>query len=55
MKRQSPLHAAIEKHNLEIVKLLLRHNVDANRIDNSGKTPLSFAVAKGNIKNAQTS
>ena len=49
-KRQSPLHAAIEKRNLEIVKLLLRHNVDANRIDNSGKTPLSFAVAKGNIK-----
>ena len=49
-ERQSPLHAAIEKRNLEIVKLLLRHNVDANRIDNSGKTPLSFAVAKGNIK-----
>ena len=49
-KRQSPLHAAIEKRNLEIVKLLLRHNVDANRIDKSRKTPLSFAVAKGNIK-----
>ena len=49
-KRQSPLHAAIEKRNLEIVKLLLRNNVDANRIDTSGKTPLSFAVAKGNIK-----
>ena len=49
-KRQSLLHAAIRKRNLEIVKLLLRHNVEVNRIDKSGKTPLSFAVAKGNVE-----
>ena len=44
----TPLYLAIDKNNLEIVKLLLKHNVNANRRDKFDRTPLLFAISKGN-------
>ena len=45
----TPLHLAIFKCNLEIVKLLLKHNTDPNRMNMKGDTPLYLAVSKGHI------
>ena len=41
---------AIDKCNLEIVKLLLKHNADPNHLNNDGDTPLYLAVSKGHIE-----
>ena len=44
-----PLLFAIDRCYLEIVKLLLKHNADPNRLNNDGDTPLYLAVSKGHI------
>ena len=46
----TPLHLAIRKCDLEIVKLLLKHNADPNSQDDIERTPLYFAIFKGNIE-----
>ena len=46
----TPLHVAIDKCNLEIVKLLLKHNADPNRLNNYEDTPLYLAVSKGHLE-----
>ena len=46
---QSALHIAIERKNLQIVKLLLQHNADPNLIDKLWKSPLHIAVKNGHI------
>ena len=48
--RHTPLHLAIDRCNLEIVKLLLKHKADPNRLNLKGDTPLYLAVSKGHIE-----
>ena len=48
--RHTPLHLAIDICNLEIVKLLLKHNANPNRLNDKGDTPLYLAVSKGHIE-----
>jgi len=38
------LHIAVNKHNLEIIKLLLIHGADPNTLNNCGETPLNFIL-----------
>ena len=45
-----PLLLAIDRCNLEIVKLLLKHNANPNPLNDKGYTPLYLAVTKGHIK-----
>ena len=47
----TPMHRAIEKDNIEIIKLLIfkSGNANLNFADRQGKTPLTFAIAKGNL------
>ena len=44
-----PLYLAIEKCNLNILKLLLEHDGDAN-LKHNGETPLHYAVRNGDIQ-----
>ena len=45
-----PLYSAIEKCNLNILKLLLEHDGDANLKHMYGETPLHYAVRNGDIQ-----
>ncbi|XP_028152501.1 ankyrin-1 isoform X2 [Diabrotica virgifera virgifera] len=45
----SPLHAAIEKGNLEIVELLLKRNANVNRFSQYVLPPLHLAVVCGRL------
>ena len=49
-KELPPLHLAINKRNLEIVKLLLKHKANPNRTNIRGDTPLFIAVSRGYIE-----
>ena len=46
----SPLHIAIMKCDLKIVKLLLEHNANLNFKEKSGLSPLIFAVSHGYVE-----
>ena len=35
----TPLHWAVQKENIQVVRLLLEHGADVNARDKSGKTP----------------
>ena len=43
----TPLHAAAQGNNPEVIKLLLDHNVPINAVDVYGLTPLHYAAALG--------
>jgi ankyrin repeat protein len=49
----SSLAVAVEKGNLEVVKLLLKFGAEVNRKDKDGTTQLHKAVEKGNFKIVQ--
>ncbi len=46
-------HIAVRNNNIEIVKILLKFNIDINVIDNEGYTPLMRAVAYENSEIAE--
>ena len=44
---KSPLHLAVEKQNLEIVKLLLKNKgINIHTKDNQGKEPIDYTKNK---------
>ena len=47
----TPLHRAIEINNIEIIKLLIfkSSNANLNFTNHQGKTPLTYAISKGNL------
>jgi len=46
----TPMHFAVQKGNLEIVKILLKFGVNVNILDDFGKTPLRIAIQKGYLE-----
>jgi ankyrin repeat protein len=46
-KGPTPLHEAVAMRDKDMVRLLLQLGADANAEDNSGQTPLEFAVQLG--------
>lgn len=44
----TPLHRAIQKNNIEIIRLLLNRNANLNVTDDSGQTPLMLACELNN-------
>ena len=44
----TPLHEAIRKNHLEIIKLLIHQGADINIYDENGHKPLAFAALIGN-------
>ncbi|XP_014209310.1 serine/threonine-protein phosphatase 6 regulatory ankyrin repeat subunit C-like [Copidosoma floridanum] len=49
---KGPLHLAVEKGHLEMVKLLIDHHVNVNAFDRSFRTPLHVVCSLGTLKNA---
>ncbi|KAK1765215.1 ankyrin repeat-containing domain protein [Phialemonium atrogriseum] len=50
-KGRTVLSVAVEKENLQVVKILLGYSdIDLNHKDKSGQTPLSKAVESGNVE-----
>ena len=45
--KKTPLHAAAEQKNVNILKLVVRKVVDCNISDYIGRTPLHLATAMG--------
>lgn len=45
--RQTALHGAADRNNIELVEFLLKHGVDPKIKDRGGKTALSIAVEQG--------
>ncbi|KAL1607807.1 Ankyrin repeat and SAM domain-containing protein 6 [Paraconiothyrium brasiliense] len=43
------LHAALEEHDIDLVKAVVLQGCDVNRRLESGKTPLGFAVIEGDV------
>uniref|UniRef100_UPI0020799703 ankyrin repeat domain-containing protein n=1 Tax=Spiroplasma endosymbiont of Lariophagus distinguendus TaxID=2935082 RepID=UPI0020799703 len=50
IENETPLHLAIEKENLEIVKTLLDNDADVNMQNKDSKTPLHLAIEKENLE-----
>ena len=48
----TPMHRAIKIDNIEIVRILILkcNSVDLNFTNQNGNTPLTFAIARGNLK-----
>ena len=46
--RETPLHAAADGGHADVVRLLLARGADAHAVEESGQTPLDYAVALGN-------
>ena len=44
--RESPLHRAVDMHNVALVKLLIKAGADVNAKNSSDKTPLYYARTK---------
>ena len=40
---QTPLHIAVLKENLDIIKVLLEEGADINQVDEKNLTPLDYA------------
>ena len=40
---QTPLHIAVLKENLDIIKILLEEGADINQVDEKNLTPLDYA------------
>jgi hypothetical protein len=51
--RITPLHAAMARQDLELVKLLLAHGADANAAQGNGVTPLHSAAHSGQLELAR--
>lgn len=49
----TPLHAAINSHDKELVSTVLEKGVDVNRLDVKGNTPLFKAVGDGDVSIVQ--
>ena len=49
IKGQTPLHFAIKKQNLNMVKLLIKHKADIEFKDRYKETALNSGVPTGNI------
>lgn len=47
-KGSTPLHEAIRKNQLEVVKILIHHGADINIFDENGHKPLAYAALIGN-------
>jgi hypothetical protein len=45
----TPLHAAIVKGNIDILRLLLRHGADVATLNNDGQSPLHEASQRGHL------
>ena len=45
--KMTPLHMAAEQSNVDVLKLLLRKNVDCSIRNSSGRIPLHLAAEKG--------
>ena len=50
----SPLHLAVIQGNIEMTKLLLKHNAPLNLMNNAGNNPFFEAVMKGKLEVVQT-
>ena len=46
--RQTPLHVAVKRDYIEIVRLLIRYHSDVSAKDSMGKTPLYHAALENN-------
>lgn len=49
----STLHYVTLKNNIQLIQLLINHNVDIDIQDSMGLTPLMYAVWKGNLDTTQ--
>ena len=49
INRISALHLISETNNMELVKLLLAHDIPIDSRDRTGSTPLHWAAFKGNL------
>ena len=47
---ETPLHQAVENSDLQMVKLLVKHEANPNIQQNDGETPLHLAVLKSHCK-----
>ena len=47
---QTPLHLAVIKGNLDIIKLLINHGADLMLVDEKNLTPLDYAIDEKNEK-----
>ena len=48
-KGSIPMTLTVELDRVEILKLLIEHGADINRVDAVGATPIAIAVFKGNF------
>ena len=48
-KRWTSMTLTVELDFIEILKLLIEHGADINRVDAVGATPIAIAVFKGNF------
>lgn len=46
-RKMTPLHLAAEQKNVDVLKLLLKKNVNCNIGNSTEKTPLHLAAEKG--------
>lgn len=51
--RDTPLHVAVAKNDLKMVKLLIQYGHDLNQIRQRGETPFYMAVQNGNLDMAE--
>lgn len=49
----TPLHMAVKKRNLLLVKLFIKHDADIDAQDNKGFSPLYYAVTTNQVKIAR--
>lgn len=46
----TPLHMAVQRHDIKLLELLLRHKSNVNAVDNNSETPLLYAVANNELR-----
>lgn len=50
LEKQEILHKCAEDNAIEIIDFLLKKEIDVNKLNSSGYSPLHIAVMKGNLK-----
>ncbi|CAE7427989.1 Ank3 [Symbiodinium natans] len=52
-RRPTPMHIAVEKNFVDILRLLIQNSADMNAVDSLGQTPLFYAAANQSVEATQ--